>query len=206
MSLDLSNPQVAASLKLLENDSDIKPIQKALIIQVALGKKPATWQIYESEKWDKGTAKNGISSERWNNIDRMLSGLGLQYIANVRLNDDIFAQPSDGNQQWVELGDMFIAQTKEIATQLADAVQVKDDRCLGELFGFPTTAIDAYLSKDCVAIDQRPEFTDTVTRNEMRFLNHMISKQHWHDELQYLPEFASDTQRISSKIYQDCIT
>jgi hypothetical protein len=206
MPLDLSNPRVATSIELLENDIEIKAIQKALIIRVAMGKKPATWQVIESEKWKKGTHKTGIGSERWNHIDRLLSGLGLQYVVTTRLSDDTFVQSKIGEQFWVEIGDVFIARTKETATQLADAARTKDDKRLGELFGFPDTAISAYISKDLIPFHKIPKFTDDITSEEMKFLNHMISKQNWKTEILYLPEFASDIRHISPKIYHDCVS
>lgn len=180
-------------------------MDKALIIRTALGKKPATWSIIESEKWEDGEVKRAISADRWEYIEQLLSGFGLHCITSTRITDNTFVQPKDGRHLWVGLGDIFLAQSLEVAKELSEAHRRNDVRRLGELFGFPQTAIDAFMTKDLVPTSEWPESTDDVSRDDMQFLNHMISKQHWRDEIAYLPELASDTKRISPKIYRDCI-
>jgi hypothetical protein len=190
---------------MLEDDDEIKSIQKAIILWVADGKKPATWQQFVSEKWEQGAQETRITPQKWHYIDQLLSNLGLVYTTRTCLNDTMFVQPKDGRHLWVERGDVFIARKISNARELADAVERKDDDSIGRLLGFPESAVIAYVAKDTIPLDQRPSFTNDISHEEMKFLNHMVSKDNWQKEISYLPIFASDIKRISPAIYKQCI-
>lgn len=205
MSLNLLDPIVQKSIKLLEDDTEIKSIQKALILMVADGKKPATWQVVYSEKWAQGTLATPITDEKWEYFMSMLHGLQLQVSINTRQDDKTFVQPKNGNHLFVELGDLFIARDIDTSKELAGAVKNHDDAKLGELFGFPKSAVEAYLSNNLIPFNDIPEQTRLVSAKEMKFLNHMLSTDAWTNEVTYLPEFAKRVQEISPSIYRDCI-
>jgi hypothetical protein len=205
MPLNIHAQNVRTALTLLENDQTIKPIQKALILQVADDKKPATWLIIDSKVWFEGEAESLITDEYWSLIDRMLTGLALSYIKTTRIDDTTITQPAGSPHKWVELGDVYIARDLPTARELKTAVETRDERRMGELFAFPDTAIEGYLTKRTVQVKDWPKQTAAVTHDEMQFLNHMFSIDNWENEISYLPDFASNIKRISPAIYAQCI-
>jgi hypothetical protein len=205
MSLNLLDSTVQKSIKLLEDDIDIKPIQKALILMVADGKKPATWQVITSDKWVQGATATPITDERWKFFMAMLDGLKLQVSIKTRQDDKTFVQPKNGDHLFVELGDLFIARDIDTSKELAGAVKNHDDAKLGELFGFPKSAVEAYLSNNLLPFSDIPSKTRLVNAKEMKFLNHMLSTDNWSEEVNYLPGFAKRVHEISPSIYRDCI-
>ena len=204
MTLNLADSSVQKAIHALEPEDDILPIQKALILMAADGKKPATWQHIASEKWNEGERETRITSERWKRLDAIFAALGLVYASRTRLDDTTFVQPKDGTHQWVELADIFLAKDQACADNLAQSVVEKDHSQTGTLLGFPSSAVQSYVAKNCLPISEWPLFTETVNADAMKFLDHMISKDNWQREIDYLPAFSNRVNAISSKIYRDC--
>lgn len=204
MTLHLTDDSVRASITLLEQDNNFLPIEKANILMVADGSKPASWQILFSDAWNNDAAPTPISAETWQYVGTLLGGLGLVSLHTTRLDDTTFSQPQNGTHLTRELGDIFIARDMSTAQRLADAIKANDDTTLGELFGFPKTSIQAYADNHMLAMADEPTETATVTRDDMCFLNHRLSQENWKDEISYLPSFAARIKEISPSIYADC--
>lgn len=205
MALSLTDPNVKKAIRALENEKEIKPIQKALILMTADGKKPATWQQIVSEKWFEGDEPIQITAARWHRLKHIFDGLGLVYVIRTRLDDTSFVQPKDGTHQWIELADIFLSSDMAHANKLAKAVSLNDHGQIGTLLGFPPSAVEAFVSKKTLPIDKRPLFTENVDRNAMSFLNHMVSKDNWEEEISYLPAFSKRVKELSDKIYRGCL-
>lgn len=203
MALSLTDPDIQDAIHALEIEKEIKPIHKALILMVADGKKPATWQQIASEKWIGGSEETRITPERWQELNDIFGKLGLVSVIRTRLNDTTFVQPKDGTHQWVELADIFLSRDKTHAKKLAEAVKLKDHRQIGMLLGFPQSAVDAFISKDTLPLSEWPISTETVSAESMRFLNHMLSRGNWEEEISYLPAFSRRIKELSDKIYHD---
>ena len=75
MTLNLTDPAVKAAIESLEQDSELKPIEKANILMTADGKKLATWPIISSSKWAEGSEETRISSERWQELENLFKQL-----------------------------------------------------------------------------------------------------------------------------------
>jgi hypothetical protein len=205
MRLSLSNTDIQVAIRDLELEKEIKPIQKALILMVADDKKPATWQQIASEKWAEGTQETRITAKRWKELNNIFNKLGLKSSVRTRLDDSTFVQPKNGTHQWIELADIFLSTDRLQADRLAKAVESEDHRQVGILLGFPKSAVDAFISKNILPVSEWPTSTQHVDESSMRFLNHMVSKDNWEREINYLPAFSRRIEQLSSKIYQDCL-
>jgi hypothetical protein len=203
MTLSPTNPSIQEAIHILEVEKEIKPIQKALILMVADGKKPTTWQQIASEKWTEGDKETRITPERWQELNNIFDKLGLTSVIRTRLDDSTFAQPKDGSHQWIELADIFLARDQAQANKLAEAVASDDSVQIGELLGFPSSAIAAFVSKDMLPVAEWPLSTESVDKESMRFLNHMVSRENWKQEISYLPGFSRRIKELSDKIYYD---
>lgn len=206
MTLDTTNPAVQAAIQQLEDDPTIAPKQKALVLLVADGLKPSTWQQIHSEKWAEGDVQHTLPSQRWDTLIGIFNGLGLHYVTRSFLDDATFVQPKDGPHMWMEITNIFLASHPGKAEELARAVHARDDEAIGKALGFPATAIEAYVNKETIPFSDWPTSTDAVDANSMKFLNHMISKENWQQEIAYLPQFANRVKELSQKIYDDRIS
>lgn len=203
MTLNLHDSTIQEAIRALELENEIKPIQKALILMVADGKKPATWQQETSEKWTEGDKETRITPERWQELNDIFDRLGLVSVVRTRLDDSTFVQPKDGTHQWIELADIYLSKDRSRADRLASAVKSGDHRKIGILLGFPQTAVDAFISKNTMAVSEWPNSTEFVDEQSMKFLHHMLSKDNWEEEISYLPAFSQRIKEISEKTYQD---
>ena len=203
MTLNLTDPAVREAIHALEIEEEIKPIQKALILMVADGKKPATWQQIASEKWTEDKEETRITPERWQEVNNIFDKLGLVAAVRTRLDDSTFVQPKDGTHQWIELADILLSKDRSHANKLASAVASGDHRRIGVLLGFPQSAVDAFISKNTIAVSEWPSSTESVDEQSMKFLHHMLSKDNWKQEISYLPAFSQRVKELSEKIYQD---
>ena len=172
---------------------------------VADGQKPATWQLIQSEKWTEGDKETRISAQRWRELNGIFSALGLVSATRIRLDDSTFVQPKDGTHQWIELADIFLSRDQAHADALASAVDAGNHEQIGVLLGFPQSAVEAFMTKTSLPINEWPVSTQVVDEDAMKFLNHMISKDNWETEISYLPAFSQRINELSSKIYNDHI-
>lgn len=170
---------------------------------VADGEKPATWQQIASDKWTEGNKETRITHERWKELNNIFEKLGLASVIRTRLDDSTFVQPKDGSHQWIELADIFLARDQKHAEKLAEAAASYHHAQIGRLLGFPSSAIKAFTTKDTLPIAEWPLSTKAVNENAMKFLNHMVSKNNWEEEISYLPAFSKRVKELSSKIYHD---
>ena len=205
MALDLTNSLVQQAIRQLEEDKEIKPVQKALILMVADESKPATWQQISSEKWTEGNKETRIKPERWEELNTIFDALGLVSITSTRLDDSTFVQPKDGTHQWIELADMSLSKHPEQANRLAAAIKSGDHREIGLALGFPKSAVDAFMTKELLPISEWPASTKTISAESMKFLNHMVSKDNWKEEIRYLSGFSKRVKELSEKIYYECL-
>jgi len=203
MTLSLTNTNIQEAIHALEAEKEIKPIQKALILMVADGRKPATWQQISSEKWTEGNEEVRITPRRWQELNIIFDSLGLISVVRTRLDDATFVQPKDGSHQWIELADIFLSRDHSHAEKLASAVESGDHRQIGILLGFPQSAVDAFISKDTLPVAEWPTSTESVDEQSMKFLNHMLSRHNWEKEILYLPAFSRRVKELSDKIYRD---
>lgn len=203
MTLSLTDPEIQEAIHTLEIEKEIKPIQKALILMVADGKKPATWQQIASKRWTEGRKETRITPERWQELNNIFDKLGLVSVVRTRLDDSTFVQPKDGTHQWIELADIFLARDQTHADKLAEAVASKSPARIGKILGFPPSAVKAFVAEDMIPVAEWPLSTKTVDKESMRFLNHMISRDNWEEEISYLPAFSSRIRELSSKIHHD---
>jgi hypothetical protein len=92
-----------------------------------------------------------------------------------------------------------------MAIELFDARESCNEEREGILLGFPRTAVEAFVNGNMLGINEVPSSTEHVSAEAMKFLNHRLSKEHWEEEVKYLPNFARTVMRISPEIYNQCL-
>lgn len=201
LQLELSDPLIRQAIEDLENLSFIPAIDKAHILLVANGTKPSmhTGIFIESSTLTSNTSK----SERDNlqKLAEIITKLSLCYKLEVR------EYPMDVESNTPSYtGFVFcIARQMHIAEQLVEARANGDEEREGLLLGFPESSVAAFIKGDVLPIFDQQVSTSRVTADEMKFLNHMVSRDNWENEVSYLAEHADITRRISPEIYNQCI-
>lgn len=200
--IELSNILVRRAIEDLANLKFIPAIDKAHILLVANGDKPSmhTALFTEPIALTKDIQQPDIDS--MNELMRIIADLMLKY----KLETQVFTERVNGAETRSTRILFCVARRMSVVDQLVDARKKGDIEREGLLLGFPKSAVDAYISKSVIEVSHWPTSTEYVTADEMKFLNHMISKNNWKDEVSYLPEYARITRHISQKIYDQCVS
>lgn len=96
---------------------------------------------------------------------------------------------------------LFVASDRDWLQKLRDADERRDPRLLGECFGFPRTAVDAYLFHRAIA----PDRLRKIPVETKAFAQYMLSRDHTAEDLATAERWAAATSRLSPKIYADVI-
>ncbi|MBI3889373.1 hypothetical protein HY312_02250 [Candidatus Saccharibacteria bacterium] len=186
-----SNQTISEAIATLEI-LDILAIDKAGILLVFAGLKPTALVVLESDIWANGETEKQIDQKVWLNLQFILDRLAIKYATHTN---------SMGAQKRMRIMNVYIAKETTLVREVALAHRHGDERLLGELFGYPPTSVQAFLDDDCIDPLELPESTTAVTSEDMKFLNHRLSKKNWENEISYLPTYAAQVRQLSPAIY-----
>ncbi len=135
-------------VKLIER-SDISLKERSEAILVYSNQKPATTIIVQNmDHYDKSTNTYKLPEKKLESILKTLRRTGIPFEkGDVEMFDPVMAQSSNGTWQpmyYVERAIISIAQTRDLAERL---MYTEDEEEIGKLYGYPKTAIDAYLGQ-----------------------------------------------------------
>ena len=149
-----------------------------------------------SAKWKQGEPAKSIDKSVMHEIQTILRELDLYWITETQTHE---VQPGT----FLEQTDIFIARDQETLDTLVAAHKADDNLVLGDLYGFPVTAVQAFLNDALLPIDEMPATIDGITDEHLAFLQHRLSRDNWHDEVKYLPEYAASVKQLSPEIYEE---
>lgn len=200
--IEFSNILVQRTIEDLASIEFIPAIDKAHILLVASGDKPSmhTALFTEPTSLTKDIQQPDIDS--MDRLIRIITDLKLKY----KLETQVSTEPVNETEMHSTRILFCIARRMSIVNQLVSARKKGDSQREGLLLGFPKSAVDAYIGGSVIEISSWPISTVHVTADEMKFLNHMISKNNWKNEIEYLPKYARITRHISQKIYDQCVS
>lgn len=80
---------------------------------------------------------------------------------------------------------------------------LEEDRYLGEMSGFPKTAIDAFLKgEEALIEDTDPEFSKaTEVSDALAFVHFRLSKEHWREELVAVKKMTDEIKEGFPEVY-----
>jgi hypothetical protein len=180
----------------LEQNTDLYAFDKVNILQVADGKKPAGKLEIFSEKWKQDDPAKSIDKSALHEIQTILRELDLHWLVDVQTYE---VKPGS----FIEQADIFITRDQETLDTLVAAHNADDNLVLGDVYGFPATAVQAFLNDDLLPMDETPATIDGITDEQLAFLQHRLSRDNWHNEVQYLPGYAASVKLLSPKIYEE---
>ena len=154
-----------------------------------------------------------IKEEDWDRAetetDSILTMLGLKF---SKKNASKTYTDERGNTESKRLAEYVIAKDEiyikmfnvlpEVAEgEIGHREKVDDD--LGKLYGFPNTAIEAFIEGEeaLVSVDFK-ELPDDIKREDyMAFAGFRLSKKHWREELETVKKWAEDIKQADPSLY-----
>ncbi len=191
------NPIVA-----LEHINGMIAHDKASVLLVHGNLKPSALVVLEGESFESMKEPVLVSPSSVATLKEIFTSFGIEYVYTSEIMDSL----REGS--YVEVLRFFIA--KDIATaqklkELFDDVATSDStvhRQIGNLLGYPTTAVDAFLTTTMLDLEAHPVSTHKVNTRDMRLLGHRLSKENWQEEVSYLNDWGSYLRSQSPSIYE----
>lgn len=157
--------------KVLES-INAKPFALALVVPVLLGMKPAS--KLEISGNDEDTEV----------IARKFEEMGLK--TKVVLSKGLPRGDS-----------IYVAKSAEILKKLLET-EATDDYNLGLLYGYPESAVKAFVSKDFLAEEDEPPMDESL-------FPFRLSKENWQEELKVMEKWNNAVKEYTPKIYEKFI-
>jgi hypothetical protein len=199
--LDLTNKAVQRAVRNLEQLDFFPAIDKAHLLLVANGNKPSMHSGFFSEP--SIAIQNVLPSDiaKRNLFIDIVTDLGLMY----RVETKLFDYEIDGVLSYSTRIVLCVAKDMNVVNQLFTAREQGDDKTEGILLGFPDSAVHAYVSNNLLDMASHPIATKLIDADDMKLLNHRLSKDNWEEEVLYLADYARAIKILSAEIYGQCI-
>jgi len=204
----------------IENSHFLFTQDRMILILTYIGEKPATkieFSYIEQRPYDD---LNKVTLER-EKLERLLKKLGLKFkiIKRIMVNENGFEKITF---------EFLISKDEKKIEELEKAINEKDERKMGELYGYPKTAVDAYVKsmrilkedrKDEMdilleSIFDRKKWFDSLSEEErsklikegvLSFQTFTFSKKHWGEELDFVRRWQSIIREKAPRLYQEII-
>ncbi len=198
-------------------------VDKMNLLLVWRGLKPATDINFIFKEWRPGYPEPLLSPGRKKvHIEKLLQLLGktgLSAVAEKEIRSEpefIVENNIKGEINGTESQRIFISQNIETAEKLSKNWICEEDEMnenLGQLFGFPQTAIEAYTkyredgSRDenefVIKKNELPE--DIRNKDYIAFARFKLSKENWQEELEIAKKWAAEIQKLSPALYAEIV-
>lgn len=181
MAVSLTQKQIEAI-----EDLPLSALDRWYVLLVALGEKRGGWLGLQSDVWREGDPELSVPEAQIQAVSKTLESLAINFKVNRRVAKAGLFQPDENSgrrRRFNQLIDIFIAQNQTDADDLSAAFEVMDHAKLGELLGYPATAVAAFgqpntLSRSMIS-DCPPEL-----ENARQHTYFMLSREHWREELE----------------------
>ncbi len=189
------------AIEMLERLDYLAPSEKATILCVLAGARPAAFLTHE---YHSDQDRNYSQASFQSDIDKLQELLHEMDIA-TKIVTETDTNERDGFLHIYT--DICVGKDKDSLDKLlaARTLSGKDenvwDVTMGEALGYPPTAIEAYRSKKFLHARDFPEaIQDHPLR---RFLTFCLSPDHWREELDFIKPWAEAVKHLSSRIYAE---
>jgi len=204
----------------IENLDFLVTQDRMILILTYLGEKPVSKiEIYFTERHPYLDLAEIIDQKE--RLEQLLRTLGLEFkIVEKRIVDE------NGFEEITF--EFLISRDKKKIEELEKAINEKDERKMGELYGYPKTAVDAYVKSMRIlresrkdegdilleSIFDRKKWFDSLSEEErsklieegvLSFSTFTFSKKHWREELEVVRRWQSIIRKKAPKLYQEII-
>jgi hypothetical protein len=218
--IEFNKDKEKVDIEQIENLDFLGTQDRMILILTYLGEKPVTKIELSYIEQYPYTDLNEIILKR-EKLERLLKKLGLKFkiIKRIIVNENGFEEITF---------EFLISRDKKKIEELEKAINENDSRKMGELYGYPKTAVDAYVKsmrilkekrknkRDILleSIFDRKKWFDSLSEEErsklieegvLNFLTFTFSKKHWREELDVVRKWQSIIKEKSPRLYQEII-
>jgi len=192
------------------------------------GEKLATDTRIIFEKWHKGENPPEISDDEKQKIiadaKSALSAMGLFSVGSKDIEREPYVENEGSDHPVNFLGgkgmEFYVSPSKETAEKLQKLWdgndEVKDAREMGEIYGFPPTAVEAYgqffeqgfhkgFQNREMTIEQEELPKEIQDQDYMAFAQFRLSKNNWREELKTAERWAKKVKELDPALYEKTV-
>jgi hypothetical protein len=177
------------------------------LLLVWSGVKPAT-SITLGRLWSIDQKKEDLTEKEIEKARRVFKNAGLAFVEGRKVRRSIRNEKGFVSYQYVAKK-FFVAKNIILAKRLMKAENTDDDKTIGQLAGFPKTAVKAYLKSKKISnvlTIKRSELPAAVkNRNYLAFATFYFSKNHWQEELKTPKKWAETIKNLDPQLYEKTV-
>jgi len=168
------------------------------------GLKPASEILFVIKTWYEDDLTEHMSQEDVQEALDVIRALGLPYrFGERKIIEESYSTKNEPDRQkffWREQMDILIGRTSQDLEFLERALKSNSDKMLGKAFGFPPTAVEAFIGKKEV-LDRKFLPSDVQHSDGILFSSPTLSRDNWQEEIKQGQLYGEFIQKISPKLY-----
>jgi hypothetical protein len=184
------------AIKQLE-DTDMFLQDKVEMLLAALGEKPVTYLPIASPEWKEGEDVQYVSDEEYEQYTGLAAGLGLR--------GHVFEHMSTFEDGASQIKREIIVSRREDVLELYDTVSGMetdlDRQVAGFLFGYPPTAVDAYINGQGVSAKKTGDYSPET----LAFAWFKVSPDNAAADVAVMHRWAQAIKQASPKLYAETL-
>jgi hypothetical protein len=189
-------------------EADFNIDDKVNLLLTKAGLKPASEisffiKSYEGKEVTKHMTEGDVKRDLW-----LIKEFGLVTKENDRKIVEEKYKTKDGEIKTYKRAEMhvLVAKNKEDLEFLINAIQSNDDELLGRAYGFPPTAIEAWVGKGKRKRLRVNDLPEAIQQSDaMLFSSPILSADNWQEEIKYGKKCADYIRKLSPTIYRDML-
>jgi len=188
------------AIQLLEELKGMITYDKSSILLVHGKLKPAAQVVMQGPIFSLDSEVEHIPNESISTLHEVLTFFKLAYVSKTVVMENSSDASFEHGQEVMRIS---IAQDNDVAIRLRDLfTDVSNNHtAIGHLLGYPSTAVEAFLTAQMLEWGDYPKSTEHVSEKNMRLLGHRLSRKNWEEEVNYLETSGEYLKSISPKIY-----
>lgn len=167
----------------------------------------------ETKSWKEDEQPKHIDSKYVEQLENVIKDMNLFYTISPKqiVDSEYFYKTKDGQEKLEKIEEVvfYIAKRKENLDLLMKAIETEDDKLLGQLYGFPDSAVNAYLKGEGQTLDtnlsSEIEKQGNISFDKFAFARFNLSKNNWQEELGTSEKWANEVKKTSPKLYNEYI-
>lgn len=183
----------------------IDPLQKADLLLVEAGIKPASLITITNKIWSEGEEPHVFMEEdQIITLEEMIRKMNVlfQAIPITRKIAEIQKSEAEKVKVYADEVDLLVGATGENLERLSEAYVLHNHELLGRAVGIPETAIEAFLNKRD-RLDLRTLPKNVLLSEEMTFSTPTLSRDNWKEEVETGRVYANYLKKFSPHIYSE---
>ncbi|MBU0707505.1 hypothetical protein KKG41_04000 [Patescibacteria group bacterium] len=206
-------------LKALQEMS-VEPYTKIELILTKTGLRSVANIELTSDTWreQEGEKPKEVDIEKLENIKRSLITMGFVFKCDDPKIEKLVVVEKDVPEGEIKPEDQISEEREKIIISTANeqidldkylqALESNSDEELGEMYGFPESAVDAYSknNKDESELIARKDLPEIIRKQDWSlFAAFRMSKENWENELETAKKWAETVKKICPEIYKEYI-